>query len=52
MLVGFVCYVFRGCGCNLSIEDTRDKVRQAIGDLETPLDRAPHYPLFNTIVPF
>jgi amino acid transporter len=40
MLVGFVLYAFRGYGRDLSTEEARDKLREAIRDLETPLGRA------------
>jgi amino acid transporter len=40
MLVGFVLYAFRGYGRDLSTDEAREELREAIHDLETPLGRA------------
>jgi len=51
MLVGFALYAFRGYGRNLSTEEAREKLRESIRDLETPLGRALLHPFLHRHIP-
>ena len=50
MLVGFALYAFRGYGRNLTTEEAREKLRESIRDLETPLGRALLHPFLHRTI--